>query len=184
MLQKSIGISFVLLLLTVLVLPGSSHAIPFEGNAWLANHNGTSEYFVLLEGPVAIDPNKVKMKGFKFKSSTPTADFRQLTSTPVAFEIDNGLSKKLRKWTKKAPKKGFTPEEFIEAKLASKVFKVKFKDLDGNKYKGKLSFAGFNNPFELDEGTPPSNSIPEPATMLLLGAGLLGMAGIRRIRKR
>ena len=33
-------------------------------------------------------------------------------------------------------------------------------------------------------GTPPPPEIPEPATMLLLGSGLLGAAGFARIRKK
>ncbi|MBL0712877.1 MAG: PEP-CTERM sorting domain-containing protein [Desulfosarcina sp.] len=213
MFRKSAGICFLLILLALFVIPGNSHAIQFGGEAWLANHVDTSEYYLLINGAgLTIDPGTVKLKGFKFKSSPVERDFSQLTQQAgndgiAFFEIDNS-KKKFRRWAKKASKKarkltkkdqlseegqGAWIDEYMNAKLAGKVFKLKFKDAAGEKYKAKIAFATFENP-PLPEssvdipGPDPvvpetgSTSIPEPATLILLGAGMLGLGVLRRFK--
>jgi len=180
----------ILVLIFVLAFLGNSLALPFTpGTAHVGHHVDNKidlyEYFVVLEGTPVI--KKIKLKGFKFLDDAQELDFDELVAgSRTVYEIDKSKGK-IKKWTRKAQKKGFTDleiDEFVHGKLERKLFKLILK-ADGKKFKGKFSLADFNNPIEggngnAEGGNGNAASVPEPTTMLLLGVGLLGMGVLRK----
>jgi hypothetical protein len=186
MLRKSIGIYFLLLVLTLFLVPANSHAIPFTGDAVVANHVDTGVaqaewYLVFDRGDVpGFNPTKVKLKGFKFLTTAPNVVFDDLGfDDPLGIQLDNN-KKKLKKWQKKAAKKGEDFVAYVNDMLAAKSWKFKTKQ-DGAKYTGLAAWDEFDNP--LGGGGVASASVPEPAVLILLGGGLLGLGTLRRFRK-
>jgi len=143
------------LILALSVMLNNAHAIRFEGNAWVAHHiedgEYTSDYFFIIDpNSIEIDPNSVILKKFEI---TPISDGLDFSEIATGGEL---------LW--------FEIENFENINN----YNFKFRDTEGSNYTGKAQFTNFNNPVD-----SPS-AVPEPATILLIGSGLLGLAGIGR----
>ena len=173
--------------------------VKFTGDAdWLTSEGlfGGGDQWLNIENTSITLPfetyKKVKVKGIRFQSTTPTDGFGGL-----AFLMDTEKGK-INRLLKKAQKRGLDEEDaeaLINSALAGETFKIKLKTLDGVKYKGRLTFGELMDASELAGASTSvaavasqtgegSSAIPEPATMILLGAGILGLAGCRRIRRK
>lgn len=160
--------AFGILTLLMLVMTINVHAVPFTGDAWVALHIGENgpegHVFVIDTGGIDIDLKSVKLNKFSIRQSSESLDFSDLTEGKnlLWFDIEPKNPKKYARLLK-------------NGKLENRSFRFRFKDEEGNKFRGKASYATFRNP----PGNNPS-PVPEPATILLVGCGLLGLAGYGR----
>jgi hypothetical protein len=196
--RKTAIVTIILFSFLSIGFAGNAFAVKFTGNAdWLTSAGlfGGDDQWLNVDTSFLLPfetYKKVKVKGIRFQSTTPTDGFGGL-----AFLMDTEKGK-INRLLKKAQKRGLDEEDaeaLINSALAGETFKIKLKTLDGVKYKGRLTFGELMDASELAGASTSvaavasqtgegSSAIPEPATMILLGAGILGLAGCRRIRRK
>ena len=100
-----------------------------------------------------IQPETVKLNGLKIKTSSQHIDFFEITG--LHEDEEEALF-----------------FEIVDYRAKNNL-KAIFSDISGNKYQVAVKFTEFHNP-------PGGIPIPEPATILLIGSGLICLIGFGR----
>jgi hypothetical protein len=181
-----------------LIFSGNAHALRITVNAWIAHHhsNGipTDEYFLVIEKPGL---QMASLRGFTFKPEAEMPDFSDLTSEAVSFwQIDEKNSRQLLSLSRiysrrydilmkigrleEGTEKQVWVDDMVGKMLSKRKYWLRFRDQNGKRMTARAVFAKFENPPEHGEPNNGVSPVPEPATMLLLGSGMIGLAAVGR----
>ncbi len=143
---------------------------------WIGTHTGTGNTYVIIKDQFGADSlKKVKVKKVgKFKNVQKYDDGSALISLQSVQEkgLDQAYVAQL---TGKQAKKLDKRIARLEKKHKPTVLKTKVKIA-----KGVAVQKGTVNARKFSEPVTPTSATPEPATLLLLGSGLVGLASLRK----
>ena len=180
------------------IFSGNAYALRITVNAWIAHHHSygipTDEYFLVIEKP---DLQKAYLSGFTFKPEAEMPDFSDLTSEAVSFwQIDEKNSRQLLGLSRiysqrydilmkigrleESTEKQVWVNDMVSEMLSKRKYFARFRDQNGRWMTALAVFKPFENPPEHGEPNNGASPVPEPATMLLLGSGMIGLAAAGR----
>lgn len=198
--------------LCIFLFSGSAYAVPFTGEAWLAEHytggEATGEYYLVIKNTG--DLGKVRLRGlrrtgnFRLKTSAATPNFLELTGiagtggvTYYEIRSDRGIverfNRRARNRSRMLVQTGQLAREdrrdwmdnFVERRLMNRVFRLSFVE-DGITYTKRISYASFENPPHedtKDEGGYSNGVASVPEPSTMLLLGT-GILGLAALRRR